>query len=98
MDGRSSKKALRQVHEEAIENGLTHILIDCIKISPPDTEMTRYFTGEAIASVFGHRLKVAAVLPIELINKFAENVATNRGARFLVTHDYESALDWLLSK
>ena len=94
----AAKKSIRQIREEAMRKKLTHIFIDCEKVSAPHDDMTRYFTGEAIALDLGRPFKTVAVLPAGMINKLAEDVATNRGARILATHDYESAIEWLIPK
>jgi hypothetical protein len=92
----NAKDAIEEVSEEASRRGLTKILLDLRDLSGPDTEMTRFYSGEHIAKMWRPPLKVAAVAKAELINRFAENVAKNRGALFSVFSDEESALHWLL--
>ena len=89
--------ALGRIRDTAAANQLTRILIDCAGLSPPRTETDRFYTGEAIARVLKYPYRSVAILPATMINKLAENVAVNRGARFFVTHDEEAALQWLLS-
>jgi len=93
----SAKHALATIRDGAAANQLTRILMDCAALSRPRSEMVRFDTGEAIATILRHPYKTVAILPPELINRFAENVAVNRGANFLVTHDGDAGLQWLLS-
>jgi len=48
--------------------------------------------GKFVASILPQTLKVAVVYRAELINKFFENVAVNRGANLVVLSDRASAL------
>ena len=59
--------------------------------------MDRFFVGEKIANVLGGKIKLAVVWPEKDINKFAENVAINRGGNICVVGDIETAKKWLLS-
>jgi len=94
----TTQKALIEIQAKATEAKLTRILIDCLELSPPQSEMARYSAGETIATIFGPPYKVVVVIKAEIINKFAENVAINRGANFLVVDDLAVGLEWLLSK
>jgi hypothetical protein len=58
--------------------------------------MDRFYIGENIAKFFGSKIKLAVVWPEEHINKFAENVAVNRGGRLFVTHSVNDAEEWLM--
>ncbi|MFT5310865.1 MAG: hypothetical protein ACI8VL_001776 [Bacteroidia bacterium] len=60
--------------------------------------MERYFIGEEIANIVSYKLSVAVVAPEEIITKFIETVATNRGINILVVSDLETAADWLKSQ
>lgn len=92
---KAAENMITRIREKALKENLTCIYIDCVQLSSPDTEMTRYFTGQAIARDLRYPFKTVAVVREEVINKFAENVATNRGARILVTPDNKSAMEWL---
>ena len=59
--------------------------------------MERYFLGEEFAQVVSYRLAIAIFVREELITKFLETVATNRGAKMFVTSDKGKALAWLAS-
>jgi hypothetical protein len=89
---------LRSIREEAANSGNTRVLVDGRDLPAPAAEMDRFNIGAAIAELFGHRIKVAILFPRALINKFAENVAVNRGATVLVVSDEEAALQWLVGK
>ena len=93
----AANEALSRIRDHADDNQQHRILIDCAGLSPLQTEMVRFFTGEAIAALLRHPYKTVAILPREMINKFTENVAVNRGATFHVTHDFDAGLGWLLS-
>ena len=60
--------------------------------------MERYFLGEEIATSVSYRLSIAVVAPEEVITKFIETVATNRGANMFVTSEEAEAKAWLLGQ
>ena len=91
-----AKRAIEAIRSEADKRGLTRLLIDCRKFSKPDTEMTRFFTGEHIALIWGHPFKSVGVVRPEIYNGFAETVAINRGANVKAFFEEEEALEWLL--
>jgi hypothetical protein len=72
------------------------ILLDLSDLSFPESEMTRYFSGEKMASTFGYRFKVAGFAQKIKINRFAEDVAVNRGANFHMFFNENDAIEWLL--
>jgi hypothetical protein len=72
------------------------VLLDAHNVSYTDlSTMDRFYIGENIANVIGPKIKLAVLLPKEHINKFAENVAVNRGGKVFVSHLIEEAEDWL---
>lgn len=81
---------------EAEERGHTHILLDGRTVLAPITDFRRFLIGEEIAHAFRGQFKVAAVYSPELINKFAENTAVNRGASFIVLPTFDEAVSWLI--
>ena len=89
------RQGIEDVAQGAQERGYTRILLDLRKLSAPKTEFARYLAGKHIAEVWS-QLKVAAVSPANLINKFAENTAVNRGANLTVLFDFNEALAWLM--
>ncbi|MBU2996640.1 hypothetical protein KO500_09345 [Cellulophaga baltica] len=87
---------LDAIKVEADAQGYNLILINARGMSLPDNEMIRYYTGEIIASLFkSHKLTI--YLQAEKINKFAENVAVNRGATVYICDNKADAINWLLS-
>jgi hypothetical protein len=89
-------KLLNEIKIEADKQGYNLILINARGMSLPDNEMIRYYTGEIIASLFkSHKLTI--YLQAEKINKFAENVAVNRGATVYICDNKADAINWLLS-
>jgi hypothetical protein len=73
------------------------VLFDALELkgSNPST-MDRFFVGDAIANTLGNKIKLAVAWPGKDINKFCENVATNRGSRVCVLDNIDAAENWLL--
>ncbi len=92
----STREALQTIKARADEEGLTRILINARRVQPLRKGIDYYVLGTYFAEMFGVHYRIAALYPKELINKFAENTAVNRGANLFVTHDDEEALDWLM--
>jgi hypothetical protein len=92
------KELLTQIRNKADDCQRTEILIDAILIEAPRSEMERYVVGEMFAALFRTDQRIAVVYRPELINRFAENVAVNRGAQLAVFDSVASALPWLLWK
>ena len=91
-------KGIRDVAEKALSAGQTRILLDIRELSSPGSELDRFLAGEAIAEFFSSPFKVVAVRSVDLMDKFAENVAVNRGANFMVLSDFDEAVRWLTGK
>ena len=91
----SYSELLRGVLDETNRLRLNKILVDCRDVAAPESEVDRFKLGVAIADLFGQRFKIAILYPPELINKFTEDTAVNRGADVLVVGEEASALDWL---
>ncbi len=72
------------------------VLIDCRDFTGYMTEAERFLAGKHLAKVFGSRLRSALLMPAEQITKLGEMTAVNRGAKFLVTHDEEEAMAFVL--
>jgi len=92
------RELLESMRDQASRSGHTRLLIDAMGVTAPLKELSRFFVGEAVADIFKHNYRVAALYRPELINKFVENVAVNRGTQFLVVGDETVALQWLLSR
>lgn len=71
------------------------LLVDVLDFKGKMDDVDRHTAGKHVASVFGHRIKVAVLMPANQITKMAELTATNRGARLLVTCSEPEAIKWL---
>jgi len=89
------KELVDIVETESKKRGYNLFLVDMLRTGPPEKEMDRFYIGEYVALKL-RGLKVAAVYPQELITKFGENTAVNRGASLIVLGDREQAIKWLL--
>jgi hypothetical protein len=87
---------LLAIRSKAEECARTRVLLDAWSLSPPPLDFDRFVLGETAAEIFRSRYRVAVVYRPELINRFAENVARNRGASVLVTASEVQALEWLM--
>ena len=86
------------VRRHADQKGQTRILVDMLEVKGRAPEMDRFRIGEHVAALFPGQFKLAVSYRGEWINKFAENVAVNRGARMLIVDNTDAALQWLLAK
>ena len=84
------------LESESKKRGYNLLLIDALRVGPPESEIVRFELGVYASEKFSPGLKVAAVYPQELINKFTEDTAVNRGAIIIVVGSREEALEWLL--
>ena len=86
---------LAVVKAEAEKAEVFRVLIDSRELSGKMSEAERFAGGKKIAELFGSKIKAALLMPEEGITKLGELVAVNRGARFLVTHSEDEALNFL---
>ena len=84
------------IKDEAMAAGRDRVFIDFTAVEGRIPELDRYSVGVQIAKIWQSKLRVAILYQADQINKFAENVAVNRGARIFVTWSEADALDWLL--
>jgi hypothetical protein len=91
----SVKLAIKDIAHAAQQRGFTRVLVDARNLSAPKTGFYRFLAGEEIARVW-RDLKAAILYPEELIDKFTENTAVNRGAVVIVLSDLDEALRWLM--
>jgi hypothetical protein len=80
------------------ERGYNHVLLNTNAVAGSIPELDRFLLGEHAASLWRPKLKMAIVSQPENINKFAENVAVNRGANLQILDDDEKALEWLIGE
>lgn len=94
----SVKQAIKAVRDKADALECTRILIDARKVSEPDGQLTRYYTGEYFAEFLPQPFKVALIKRHDDTDRFTETVAVNRGANYWVFSDEETAIQWLAKK
>ena len=90
------REFLTAIRYEAHKSGHSRILIDAFALSAPATDMEKFWVGAAIAEIFGAQFRIAVLFKPELINRFTESSAVNRGARMVVMGEEEPALQWLM--
>ena len=84
------------IASECRKSGQDRVLIDATDVTGKMPDFDRYIIGTRIAAAC-EGIRIAAVIRAEYINKFAENVAVNRGASFFVTSSRDEALQWLMA-
>jgi hypothetical protein len=94
---RDAQEAIDSIYVELERRKFTRLLVDVRELSKPDHEMTRFFTGDHWANVFGEPFKAAFIMLPDVYNGFGETVAVNRGAALKVFLNEVSAVEWLRS-
>jgi len=92
----AARRIIDETKREATARDHRRILFDLTLWEKPDSEMTRYWSGEYLAHYLGFPFKIAAFTVPQVITKFGENVAVNRAANFRIFPDEEAAIQWLL--
>jgi hypothetical protein len=90
------RDALVSMRDEAGRTGHTRILVDWRGVSAPRSEFHRFEAGRDVAEILRPPLRVATLGRPEVINRFAENAAVNRGASMFVSADEMRLRRWLL--
>jgi len=85
---------IQVIKAEAERAGRERVLVDLRGVDGRPSQMDRFFAGKQVAEDLG-KFRIAVVSRPEYINKFAENTAVNRGARFAVMPSEEEAINWL---
>ena len=85
-----------RLRDRATAASRTRILVDAFHLSRPKTEFDQFLTGKIVAELLKPPFKIAVIYPEELVTRFTENTAVNRGANYFVCSDEEEALQWLL--
>ncbi|MBN2390526.1 MAG: STAS/SEC14 domain-containing protein [Anaerolineae bacterium] len=88
-------QVMREAANIAQQRGFTRILGDARELAAPKTEFARFQAGQQAVKYFGFDFKVAVVYAEEFINKFAENVAVNRGVNLRIYSSLDEAVSWL---
>lgn len=95
---KAATKFLDEVKHEAESRGMTRLLIDVLPLRMPSSEFTRYETGVYLAEILYPPFKIAVIANPEDINRFSENVASNRGATIKNFTGRQEAVDWLMKE
>ena len=82
--------------DECDRLAVNRVLVDTRAMTGQPTEMGRFKGGVRTAEVLGGKIRVALLSRAELITRFGENAAVNRGANLRVWTDREEAIAWLL--
>ena len=90
------KKMIQALVIESEKRGYDRALLDISKIEGPIKQFDRFLIGQHAAEHWRPGLRVAVVYRPEEINRFAEGVATSRGANLRVVADVQSGLHWLM--
>lgn len=94
--GATAKRVIDDARREAERLRFSRILFDLTDWTLPDTEFTRFESGEYLSKVLPVPFKIAAFALPNAINKFGEDTAVNRGAQFRIFADEGSAVQWLM--
>ena len=94
----AAEDAVARINDEAQDRGYDKVLVDAREVGAPQSEFYRFLAGEDIAKTGGSRLRVAILFRPQLIIKFLENTAVNRGARVFVLSDFDEAVNWLVER
>ena len=92
----TAKQAIDEIKIEAAKRNYNRLLLDLTQWDKPETEFTRFQSGEYLAKVFRPPFKVAAYAISSAINKFGETTAVNRGAVLRIFPDEQLAILWLM--
>ena len=92
------KRTIDEIRTKADSRGLNRLLFDMRELPRPDSEMTRFWSGDYLAKVLPPPFKVAAFANPGDINKFGENAAVNRSAWFQIFSEEQMALRWLMDE
>ncbi len=98
FDLSSLKEVIDAIKDAQEKYNATKILVDVTGLSGELVELDRFRAGEYAADVLPRNIRFAMLADEVRINKFFENVATNRGLNVIVISDRQSALDWLLKE
>lgn len=83
------------IRDKALETGLGAALGDARGVSGNPSAADRFHIGSYAASQWAGLVRVAMVCRPEVIDRFGETIALNRGATMCVTDDHEEAIAWL---
>jgi hypothetical protein len=81
---------------ECQKNNFNRILLDLCEAKGYWIGLDRFRIAEKASHLFKYAYKILVIDKEEMINKFGENTAVNRGVNILITSDKINGLDWLL--
>jgi hypothetical protein len=90
------KRMIKNLLIESEKRGYDRALLDISGVEGPIKQFDRFLIGQHAAENWRPGLRVAVVYRAEDINRFAEGVATSRGANLRVVPDVQSGLHWLM--
>ena len=90
------KKMIQALVVESKKRGHDRALVDISRVEGPIKQFDRFLIGQHAAENWRAGLRVAVVYRAGEINRFAEEVATSRGANLRVVPDVQSGLHWLM--
>lgn len=88
-------EALESLRTKLSDEPRSAVLLDGRGVTGEILETDRFLLGAKIAELFGGQIKFVLLLEETYITKLDEITANNRGARLLVTHLEDEALDFL---
>ena len=78
------------------EKNFPNIILDIFEVNFDLISFTdKFIAGEKIAELFNYPSKIAVLAPRKSHDRFAEDVATNRGANIRSFIDIDKAIEWL---
>lgn len=87
---------IQRIREECERSGCDHVLLDLRPIIGSMPNLQRYQLGERAAEEL--RCRLGIISRIEDINRFFENVASNRGLKTYVGSEADDVWQWLWKK
>jgi hypothetical protein len=93
----SVSQAVKDIGKETRKRAHTRILVDARLLDAPTIGLHRFLIGQEVSEHW-RGIKAAVVRPADLIDKFGEDAAVNRGAQVKVLADIDDALSWLMCR
>jgi hypothetical protein len=84
-----------QVKKESESRANQRVLLDVTGVTGTIPVLDMMVFGEHCARFWKQAFKVAIVSPVGGLNKFFENVASNRGVQIAVVSNRDAASEWL---
>jgi hypothetical protein len=92
------KRVIDEILVETARRGCPKVLLDTSTLAIGNlSTFDRFEMGRYAAGVWGYRVKAAVIALPEVLTRFAETVAVNRGAMVAVFARDDEALAWLRS-